>query len=91
MYNIEYRPTGEHGNADGLSRLPLTMEPVSANPDDATIFNVMQMDTLPVKSSEIMAATRTDPILSKVLYCFRTDGRRSYQTRSFHLGVGERN
>ena len=33
VYNIEYRPTGEHGNANGLSRLPLTMEPVSANPD----------------------------------------------------------
>ena len=71
MYDIEFWPTGKHGNADGLSRLPLTTKPAAANPDGLSVFNVMQMDTLPVKSSEIMAATRTDPILSKVLYCLR--------------------
>ena len=32
VYEIEFRPTGEHGNADSLSRLPLTTEPALANP-----------------------------------------------------------
>ena len=71
VYDIEFRPTGKHENADGLSRRPLTTEPAAANPDGPSVFNVMQMDTLPIKSSEIMAATWTDPILSKVLYCLR--------------------
>ena len=68
MYDIEFRPTGEHGNADGLFRLPLSTEAAVANPEDPSVFNMTQMKVLPVKAAQIMAATRSDAILSKVLY-----------------------
>ena len=65
-YDIEFRPTGQHGNADGLSRLPLkevTSEGASSAP---TIFNIGQLESLPVTAKQLQAATCTDSILSKV-------------------------
>ena len=69
-YDIRFRPTQAHGNADGLSRLPV-QEDQSCVPDDAMVFNIAQLDALPVCSSELMAATCTDPQLSKVLQYVR--------------------
>ena len=69
-YDIRFRPTQAHGNADGLSRLPVR-EDQSCTPDNAMVFNIAQLDALPVCSSELMAATRTDPQLSKVLQYVR--------------------
>lgn len=65
QYNIQYKPTKEHGNADGLSRLPLQTEEVVET--EATVFNIKQMEALPVTVAEIKRGTRSDPILSKVL------------------------
>lgn len=67
QYNIEFRPTGEHGNADGLSRLPIpgtVPQDVDADPQ---VFNVSQMQSLPVNVRQLRAATSSDPLLSKVL------------------------
>ena len=69
-YNIRFRPTQAHGNVNGLSRLPVR-EDQSCTPDNAMVFNIAQLDALPVCSSELMAATRTDPQLSKVLQYVR--------------------
>lgn len=69
-YDIHFRLTQAHGNADGLSRLPVG-EDQSCTPDDAMVFNIAQLDALPVCSSELMAATRTDPQLSKILQYVR--------------------
>ena len=66
-YHIEFRPTGQHANADGLSRLPLqevTREGASSEP---SVFNISQLESLPVTVKQLQAATRTDNILSKVL------------------------
>ena len=71
VYDDEFRPTGEHANADGLSCLPLSTEAAVANPEDPSVFNVTQMKVLPVKAAQIMAAMRSDAILSKVLYYLR--------------------
>ena len=57
QYNIEFRPTGEHGNADGLSRLPIpgtVPQDVDADPQ---VFNVSQMQSLPVNVRQLRAAT----------------------------------
>ena len=62
-YQIEFRPTGDHGNADGLSHLPLRVSP----PDDPKVFNVSQMEALPVTVRKLRAATFSDRILSKVI------------------------
>ena len=69
-YDIHFRLTQADGNADGLSRLPV-QEEQSCAPDDAMVFNIAQLDALPVCSPELMATTRTDPQLSKVLQYVR--------------------
>ena len=66
-YEIEFRPTEEHGNADALSRLPLK-ETASENVDnDPRVFNVAQLQSLPVNVRQLRAATSSDLVLSKVL------------------------
>ena len=66
-YKIRFRPTQQHCNADGLSRLPLRDNSPVGNPPDPAICNICQVDALPVTSSELQTATRADPILGKVL------------------------
>jgi hypothetical protein len=68
-YEIKYRPTQNHANADILSRLPL--EQVT---DDATnvinfdsVFSLGQVEVFPITAKQIAVATSKDPILVKVL------------------------
>ena len=64
-YSIRYRSTKDHGNADGLSRLPLppTTDGAEVEVRDAL---VRLIDSLPVDASELSAAIRRDPLLSSV-------------------------
>ena len=63
-YSISYKPTDLHSNADGLSRLPL---PTTSEKDSVdSIFNMAQIQSLPVTASDIQKATRSDRTLSKV-------------------------
>ena len=66
-YDILFRPTGSHGNADDLSHLPLPESTLQTIADDATVFNLTQIQSLPVFSSEVEAATQSDLLLSRVL------------------------
>ena len=77
-YEIEFRPTNEHCNADGLSRLPLSGIPAVENHSDPQIFNISQMEALPVTTSQLRAATGSDPILSKVLRYLRSTWPRDH-------------
>ena len=61
-----------HGNADGLSCLPLQDDSTLGNYEDMTVFNIAQVDTLPVHASQVMTATHTDPLLIKVMRYART-------------------
>ena len=56
-YEIEFRPTGAHGNADGLSRLPLKSDGKDITADAPSVFNLRQLGNLPVTSKEMQAAT----------------------------------
>ena len=67
LYQIEFYPTGDHGNADGLSRLPLPVSPPDDPNVDPKVFNVSQMEALPVTVRNLRAATFSDRILSKVI------------------------
>ena len=66
-YQIEFRSTTAHGNADCLSRLPLSDQPLEGLTPEPSIFNLSQIASLPVTSSRVETATRNDPVLSKVL------------------------
>ena len=66
-FKIEYRNTKEHANADGLSRWPLPVGTSKVYADISTKFNIMQMSSLPLSHVQLRAATRTDPVLGKVL------------------------
>ena len=63
-YEIEYKPTSQHANADSLSRLPLKV--VEQPSDETVVFNIAQIEALPVTALQVAAATRKDPLLSQV-------------------------
>ena len=68
-YNIIFRSTKVHENADGLPRLPLriTKDESSDAEGASAIFNLTQISTLPVTCTELQTLTQNDLILSKVL------------------------
>ncbi|KAJ7995326.1 hypothetical protein DPEC_G00243390 [Dallia pectoralis] len=64
-YEIEYRKSEQHCNADGLSRLPLPVtKPESREVD---IFYFRQMENAPVTTKQVCRATRHDSVLSEVM------------------------
>ncbi|XP_060085398.1 uncharacterized protein K02A2.6-like [Ylistrum balloti] len=65
-YEIIYRNTHDHGNADALSRLPLTSQKEEP-PDPDAIFYTTQVEKLPVSETQIRRDTSRHPILSQVL------------------------
>ncbi|XP_076862347.1 TGF-beta receptor type-2 isoform X2 [Brachyhypopomus gauderio] len=72
-YDIKYRRSELHGNADGLSRLPLPVaRPVTRQTD---IFYFQQVTDTPVTAKQVRHATRNDPALSIVMDAIIT-GRR---------------
>ena len=67
-YDVKYQPSASHGNADGLSRLPLQAEP-SEQDESAEIVCALeehQLHSLPLRALDIQAATSKDPVLSQV-------------------------
>ena len=67
QYDIQFRRTQDHANADGLSRLPVQVPPGEELSTAAACFNLGQIQSLPVTASQVTRATRRDPVLSKVL------------------------
>ena len=68
---MEFHPynccqTDDHGNADRLSRLPLCISPPDGPNADPKVFNISQMEALPVMFHHLRAATSSDRVLSKV-------------------------
>jgi hypothetical protein len=63
-YDIEYRRSEDHANADALSRLPYQDSSVGSEGAVYTLGAVS--DDFPVKAADIAQATRRDPVLSKV-------------------------
>ena len=65
QYNIKYRRSADHANADVLSRFPVTCKDNWASELPMNYFTYT--DNLPVSAKEIRDETLKDPILSKVL------------------------
>ena len=66
-YDIRYKSTREHANADCLSHLPLPLNTKEGDTPEARIFQIGQLESLPVMHGQIQQATEHDPVLSKVL------------------------
>ena len=65
-YDIEFRHTAKHANADALSRLPLPGSQCEEY-TDAKVLLCRQIDSIPSKSGHIQRATQADKVLQKVM------------------------
>ena len=68
-YNIEFQSTAAHGNADCLSRLPLSNQATDGLSPEPTIFGVSQIASLPVTAVQLQKATQNNLILSNISGC----------------------
>ena len=66
QYNIEFRSTHEHSNADGLSPLPLAAKE-GQSVSTISVFSLSQIEFLPMKADKLRQTTNHDPELSKAL------------------------
>ena len=66
-YNLVFRNTTAHANADALSRLPLPEEPVVKAQEPELVLLAEHLSESPVTSRDIREWTRRDPKLSRVL------------------------
>ena len=65
-YRVQCKPGVQHGNADGVSRLPLS-ESVNKIPTPGeTILMLENLQTTPVNIKYVRQWTDRDPVLSKV-------------------------
>jgi hypothetical protein len=94
-YKLEYREGAQNANADALSRLPLDMKAEDVRADIAGIHLTMLAE-VPVTETEVRAATRNDPTLSKVLCsilegwkldCKKNKELAGYETRRSELST----
>ncbi len=65
-YDIQYRPSNDHSNADSMSRLPQQTASKDRHVDLADVYQVEQMDLLPVTVDDIKQHTANDSTLHKV-------------------------
>ena len=64
-YELRYKSGKEHGNCDGLSRLPGSSDHFIGQELSVNYFSYV--DQLPVSAKQIAEASRKDPVLSKVM------------------------
>ena len=72
QYDIEYRSTTKHANADCLSRLPIHSDKANEEVDEVRLINLLQIESLPMNADQVRKATQTDPVLSRVLQYMMT-------------------
>ena len=64
QYEIEYRPTSKHADANCFSRPP-QQDGILLTGDIETLY-IMQIQVLPVTAKDIAKVTMADPVLFKV-------------------------
>ena len=65
QHDLQFRPTSQHCNADGLSHLPRNLDSHEGN--GATSCKQLQIDVLSLSHMELKTASSMDPIHSKLL------------------------
>ena len=70
QYDIEYRASQSHNNADALSRLPRkSAEETQDWTHESDQVNRVQRERIPITASKIREATKGDPVFSRVMHC----------------------
>ncbi|CAC5383037.1 unnamed protein product [Mytilus coruscus] len=72
-YEIEFRGTAKHANADSLSRLPLKSTEVDTSLKMVESFHIAQMEVIPVSNKQVQQETRNDRVLG-LITTFTQDG-----------------
>ena len=69
QYDLEFRPTGQHCNADDFSRLPRMSQAGEEEELEfaATACNSLQLEMLPPSTKDLQQATAKDSVLGLVL------------------------
>ncbi|KAK9745628.1 hypothetical protein QE152_g6753 [Popillia japonica] len=70
-FDIRYKSTTCHANADFVSRLPLKSEEFTQC-DEPDIFEINQIETLPVTVSEVSRETARDSQLKPLLEALKS-------------------
>ena len=66
-YQLKFRNTTAHANADALSRLPLPVEPVVKQPPPEIVLLVDHLDNSPITAHQIQQCTCKDPQLAPIV------------------------
>lgn len=80
-YDIQYCKGEANENADALSCLPSPDSPLADGQDDASVFNVMQLNPLPIQADAVARATHVE---SYAMY--EEDGQIKCPTLCAHFG-----
>ena len=68
-YEILYKPTAKHGNADTLSRLPVSDEQLEEDyslESELNHIHSLQLEQLPLRATDVAKATEDDTVLARV-------------------------
>ncbi|XP_050515486.1 uncharacterized protein K02A2.6-like [Diabrotica virgifera virgifera] len=86
-YDIRYKNTDSHLNADALSRLPIKSEQNFTH-DEPDIFEINQIETLPTNIRDLAFHTKNDHTLKKLLVGLKT-GKPVDKRFSFNINQAE--
>ncbi|KAI5743861.1 hypothetical protein M8J77_022987 [Diaphorina citri] len=86
-YDIRYRNTKQHGNADAMSRLPLRSEDTHMF-DETDILQIQNIETLPLTVQDIATHTKSDKCLQPLLSGLQTGELIDSHLR-FHINQDE--
>ncbi len=85
-FDIKYRKSILHGNADCLSRLPMKSEELDSPDqlDSVTMYQLQQLEVLPITARDIARATRQDTEILPILENLR-QGKHLWYELKFSL------
>ena len=79
---------------DGLSRLPIPKITQEGETHEVSLFNIAQINFLPMTATQVSKETQTDPCLSKILQYVKQgwpttvpENLKPYKTKSNELTV----
>ena len=94
QYTIMCRKTGQHLNADAMSRLPLPFTPAKTTIPPELVLTIQRLQEAPITADQIAQWTTRDPVQAKVLRCLSEgwpsqvdDDLRPYWSRKLELSV----